>query len=669
MRVLAGLTAATVAATAGVLTAAPASAAVPVFPDNITIFPDRDFVSIDGFVGNAGKPITVEVVRGGTVIGSATGPEAGADVINAGNPAIEINHPGGICWGAGGGINATPDILPGDQIVVKLNGGATGAADATTLSPKVTGHSLDQAGTTLTVTGTFGPDVNPDFLEQRIINPDLKNTDVNFRDVRAVPGPPTPDRRSPTAYSSGMAVDTAAHTFTATYTFANAATATIADAGALRSMSWQNLDANANRQGVTIQEDGELGGPGFGGCPAAAVAQGPASPTNVKATDNGTTTTVTWTKPTVTPGTSPIVGYTVRAVSQTSTNGGQDEIGKRISDPAATTATLPTGINDATGKPIRTVEVRSVTAAGESWPPAVANKTTTGTTTDTTLPTVTVTPPGGNFTGPVANVTLTASEPASIVYTLDGSDPLVSADVNQAATPYTVPFTISDKDANNNPVTSVTLRYVAIDGAGNPSLAHTEIYKFGAAAAAGAPTAVKAVPGNTTADVTWTAPVAGTSPITGYTITATGPAGSPAVPAVNVISSATTATLTGLSNGTAYTVSVVANSAAGPSAPGTTTVTPSSSEVLTAGAPVNKTGDFRVKGTSNVAGGGVASVSLFRADAAGAQTGPVLATSALTPAVAPATGSTFDLRSRTTITAGTKLIIVSNTGGKLVITA
>ncbi len=215
-----------------------------------------------------------------------------------------------------------------------------------------------------------------------------------------------------------MAVDTAAHTFTATYTFANAATAKIADAGALRSMSWQNLDANANRQGVTIQEDGELGGPGFGGCPAAAVAQGPASPTNVKATDNGTTTTVTWTKPTVTPGTSPIVGYTVRAVAQTR---------------------------------------------------------------------------------PVANVTLTASEPASIVYTLDGSDPLVSADVNQAATPYTVPFTISDKDANNNPVTSVTLRYVAIDGAGNPSLARTEIYKFGAAASRGrAHRSTRPTAGNTT---------------------------------------------------------------------------------------------------------------------------------------------------------------------------
>jgi hypothetical protein len=431
----------------------------------------------------------------------------------------------------------------------------------------------------------------------------------------------------------------------------------------MRSMSWQNLDANANRQGVTIQEDGETGGPGFGGCPAAAAAQGPASPTNVKATGDASSTNVTWTVPTATPGTSPIVGYTVRAVSQTSTGGGQDEVGKRISDPKATTATLPTGL---AGK---TVEVRSFTAAGESWPPAVANKTTTGTTTDTTIPTVTVAPPGGSFSGPVANVTLTASEPGSIVYTLDGTDPLVAASENPNAINYATPFTISDKDANGATVASVTLRYVAFDGAGNPSLAHTEVYKFGAAATAGAPTAVKATPGNGTAEVTWTAPTAGTSPITGYTITATGPAGSPAVPAVNAISSATTATLTGLTNGTLYTVNVVANSAAGPSAPGTTTVTPSATEVLTAGAPVNKTGDFRVKGTSNVPGGGAASVSLFRTDATGAQTGLALATSTLTPAVAPATGSTFDLRSRTTIAAGTKLIIVSNTGGKLTITA
>jgi hypothetical protein len=663
--VLAGLTAAAVAAGTGLLLPGTASAAVPVFPDNITIFPNRDFVSIDGFIGNAGKPITIEVVRGGTVIGSATGTEATAEVINAGNPAIEVNHPGGICWGAGGGINATPDIQPSDQIVVKLGTStAASAADATTLSPQVTGHSLDQAGTTLTVTGTFGPDVDPTFLEQRVINPDLRPTDVNFRDVRAVPGPLTPDRRSPAAYSSGMDVNAGAHTFTATYLFASAATAKIADAGAMRSMSWQNLDANANRQGVTIQEDGELGGPGFGGCPAAAVAQGPASPTAVKATDNGdNTTTVTWTKPTVTPGTSPIVGYTVRAVSQTSTGGGQDEIGKRLSDPAATTATLSTGL---AGK---TVEVRSYTAAGESWPPAVANKTATGAPTDFTIPTVTAAPPGGSFAADVT-VTLTPSETSTMVYTLDGSDPLIAADANPNATAYdpAKKILIAAKDAAGNFIPSVTLRYVAFDTAGNPSLAHTEIYKFGAASGPAAPT-MTATPGNGTIAVTWTAPAnTGSSPITGYKLTATAQGAAAPAATVTPLSSATTATLTGLTNGTTYTVSLLATNATGDGTPATATVSLAAAptETITAGAPVNKANDFRVKGTSSATSG---SVSLFNTDAAGNQTGAALAASPLTAAVAPATGTTYDLRARTTIAAGKKLIIVGSNGGKLTITS
>ncbi len=33
-------------------------------------------------------------------------------------------------------------------------------------------------------------------------------------------------------------------------------------------MAWQEEDADANRQGLTIAEYGELGGPGMGGCPA-----------------------------------------------------------------------------------------------------------------------------------------------------------------------------------------------------------------------------------------------------------------------------------------------------------------------------------------------------------------------------------------------------------------
>ena len=33
-------------------------------------------------------------------------------------------------------------------------------------------------------------------------------------------------------------------------------------------MAWQEEDADGNRQGLTIAEFGEAGGPGMGGCPA-----------------------------------------------------------------------------------------------------------------------------------------------------------------------------------------------------------------------------------------------------------------------------------------------------------------------------------------------------------------------------------------------------------------
>ena len=209
----------------------------------------------------------------------------------------------------------------------------------------------------------------------------------------------------------------------------------------------------------------------------------------MKATDGGSTTTVTWTAPTVTPGTSPIVGYTVRAVSQLAgTGGGQDEVGKRISDPKATTATLPTAL---AGK---TVEVRSYTVAGESWPPAVANKTHDRHADRHHDP---------DRVGRAARWQLHRSGrqrhadrqraghhrlhprrlgPADLGRRQPGRAVLLRAVHHR------------HKDANGAAVASVTLRYVAFDSSGNPSLAHTEIYKFGAAAAAGAPTAVKAVP-------------------------------------------------------------------------------------------------------------------------------------------------------------------------------
>jgi hypothetical protein len=103
--------------------------------------------------------------------------------------------------------------------------------------------------------------------EQRIVNPDLLDL-VGKRDIRALAGPDTPAATG--GYSSGLAVDAEANSFTATYVFTDAAVAKIvASGGGERLLTWQETDAAGNRQGVTIAELGELGGPGMGGGPAA----------------------------------------------------------------------------------------------------------------------------------------------------------------------------------------------------------------------------------------------------------------------------------------------------------------------------------------------------------------------------------------------------------------
>ena len=66
-----------------------AAAAPAEFPNNVVVFPDRDFVTIEGYQDHLGEEGTVEVKRGDQVIGSAKGK------VEAGDVAFEVNHPGG----------------------------------------------------------------------------------------------------------------------------------------------------------------------------------------------------------------------------------------------------------------------------------------------------------------------------------------------------------------------------------------------------------------------------------------------------------------------------------------------------------------------------------------------------------------------------------------------
>ena len=84
---LVGLAAASITVIAG---QAAQAATPPAFPNNIVVFPQRDFVTIEGYQGRVGQQATVVVTRNGVETSRAMGTVAAGDV------ALEINHPGGV---------------------------------------------------------------------------------------------------------------------------------------------------------------------------------------------------------------------------------------------------------------------------------------------------------------------------------------------------------------------------------------------------------------------------------------------------------------------------------------------------------------------------------------------------------------------------------------------
>src|SRR3954453_551222 len=647
-----------------------ASAATPSFPDNLVVFPDRDFLAVEGYQDHIGETALIEVSREGQVVGSAYAP------IAEGDPAVEINHPGGVCWGAGTGLNVTPDIRSGDTVSIKFG---EQLVEETVVQNAAVDTDTTISGNTVTVKGYMAAGVKPAQVEQRIVNPDLVDL-IGKRDVRALRGPLVPSDKG--GYSSGL--DIANGRFTATYVFDTLEAArTAAGGGGERFMSWQAEgadadpqglaragsgggggrvmagqaeDAAAHRQGLTIAEYGEAGGPGMGGCPAGpADAAAPQGTYSAVRADNGRSLVVKWTSAKSIPGTAPVTGYNVEAIEPG--NGSVPRPGSLMRTNATATGVTLTGLTP--GVADYEVEVRSL-AAGKMSDAFPLTNTATGTV-DTVAPKVTASPaPVANTAVEAPSVTLTSDDKAAdIFYTTDGSSARVAGDVpSPTAKLYTGPITIG----RTTPTT--TLNWVAFDQSGLSSGNATGLYKPAPLPAApSAPTGLVGTATERSILLSWNA----AERATGYQVTVSS-GGTDLASQPNPVTG-TSQTISGLTAGTEYKVTVTAKNEGGSTASTPMTATTlSATERVTITSARWKSNDFRVVGSSSASTG---TVSVY-----GAVTDPTtkrvppaanpiagMADQPLTRAVAPETGSTFDIRLRTNTTRQAQIFVKSSNGG------
>jgi hypothetical protein len=436
-----------------------ASAAIvepPPTPHLFTVFPDRDFVSVEGF--DPGESLSVRVLRNGVQIGSATG-EAGDEGI------FEVNHPGGACW-----IGSTPNIMAQDKVIVAPTGSPADVGEATTAADLHASAAVEEAGR-IVIRGTArnadGSAMDLALIEQRIVNPAFRDVGLPKRDIRAV----SDGSGEGTLTRDPVGVDNPdGAKWTAIYSGLTAAQRRAALAGQTRVLGWQATDAAGERLGMTIHEVGELGGPGFGGCPQGAdyavtssshpaitkamvdagaplelsgVSQDASAVSIVLRDQDSSTPDITHAAGTPTPG----PGVPPATVAQTWT----------VTFTAAEVAGLADGTLTARGSydvGTGTVNGKELTLVKDVAAPGAPDAT----------------PGGGTYTGP-QGVTLDKPDPASVVhYTANGTTPTAASPVAPAQ------LLVSS---------SQVIRAVAIDAVGNASPVSTFAYTIMAPATSG----------------------------------------------------------------------------------------------------------------------------------------------------------------------------------------
>ncbi|HYO39331.1 MAG TPA: Ig-like domain-containing protein [Nocardioidaceae bacterium] len=632
-RATAALLCSLLAGTGVVTTAAPASADVTEVtpPHDIGVFPMRDFLGIGGW--GVGKEMSVKVIRDGVQIGSAGPMTLAADLELDG--FAEVNHPGGVCWNG-----VTPNIVAGDRIeavdadgngefTVVQNVEVTKPATKVDADGDGAEDDIVAQGIAANLDGTGR--MNPSLVEQRVINPDLKDTTVGRRDVRAIFGDGLADGVETLGEITWDSPANAADPhWTATYLNLGEDIATLVEAGQSRMLAWERTDAADNRIGMTLWEYGELGGPGMGGCPATAdYSVGGANPRHVNTvtrtqgnvTLTGTAHNVDTVKVSVDdhdPATAAVTAdaTVAKPVNMTDTT---------VAMPGATTwtASVPMAgllaLDDDTLVASATygaVKESTTTTPDDPATPDVDESATVTTRTsspiggatlnilkDLTVPAAPTAFPGaGRFTSAQSVSISPDNEIEDTVRYRVGATPAATADPT-AASPI-VP--------NQLPVTTTqTVKARSYDPAGNPSAVTTLEYTIAPLAVPGAPTVGTAVRGNASATVSWTAPADdGGSPITSYIVETW--AGASFVKDTTVPASATSAVIGQLTNGTSYSFKVAAVNAQGEGRPSAASnvVTPTAPLTVpgapTIGAPTAANASATVRWTAPASNGGSA---------------------------------------------------------------
>jgi len=392
-------------------------------PNNIICFPERDFCNFENFLDNTGKSLLVEVNRQGKVIGSAVGVVSG-DIV-----AFEVNHPGGICWGAGTTLKVTPDIQPGDEVTVK--DGALVLGGMTIQNGYISSYAL--VGNTLTITGFIASTVtSKSNIEVRIVNTLLLGTTVQKRQVNAVPGPLTQE----TGYQSGISIT--GTTFTATFVFNTQQAAVIAGSGEGYSVSlWQQTALNGARQGLTISEFGEVGGPFGGLCPAGPQNIGSPIVNSIAVSGN----IIKWSPGQDIIGSPATTGFSVNVIR------GNKNYGYRV---ASTVNQLVFDLVTFTEGDI--IEIRSMTGTKMSESVVMTYQT------QVVNPVISSVPVNNAVTEVQTDLIILNSNTAQIVYTIDGSSVLdVNNKISSKAILYYKPISVTK---------AITLKAVSFDRSG-----------------------------------------------------------------------------------------------------------------------------------------------------------------------------------------------------------